>query len=60
DFRKKSARRKYRNDHWSPDPVRKGKGQPASSIRGRIKLTDEAKKLARKVWSSKGYDTSKM
>lgn len=60
DFRKKSARRKYRNDHWSPDPVRKGKGQPASSIRGRIKLTVEAKKLARKVWSSKGYDTSKM
>ena len=35
--------------HWTPDPARKGAGQPASSIRGRIKLCDEAKELARKV-----------
>jgi len=58
DFRKKSLRKQYRNDHCTPDPARKGAGQPASSIRGRIKLSDEAKKLARKVWKSKGYDIS--
>ena len=58
DFRQKSTRRKYRDDHWSPDPARKGKGQPPSSIRGRIKLTDQALRLANKVWKSKGYDVS--
>ena len=49
DFHMKILSKKYRNDHWTPDPARKGAGQPASSIRGRIKLCDEAKELARKV-----------
>lgn len=55
DFRKPSVRRRYRNDHWSPDPERNGKGQPPSSILGDIKPTREAKALARKVWEKQGY-----
>ncbi|MBS10002.1 MAG: hypothetical protein CME19_00170 [Gemmatimonadetes bacterium] len=54
DFRKEGARRKYRNDHWSPDPTRKGK-KPPSSILGRIEPDKEAQALAKKVWASKGY-----
>ena len=55
DFRKGSARRKYRNDNWSPDPDRSGKGQPTSSILGQIKPGADAQKLAKKVWAEKGY-----
>jgi len=55
DFRKEGVRRKYAKDHWSPDPSRKGKGQPASSIQGRIKPTDDARAFARKVWRERGY-----
>ena len=54
DFRKEGARRKYRNDHWSPDPTRKGK-KPPSSILGRIEPHKEAQALAKKVWATKGY-----
>ena len=57
DFRKEAARRKYRNDHWSPDPGRAGKGQPPSSILGRFEPKAEAKDLAREVWASRGYVT---
>ena len=55
DFRKEGPRRKYRNDHWSPDPERKGVGQPASSVIGKIVPSSDAKKLAKKEWASQGY-----
>jgi hypothetical protein len=55
DFRKESVRRKYAKDDWSPDPKRKKKGQPSSSILGDIEPGDEAKALAKKVWAGRGY-----
>ena len=56
DFREESVRRKYADDHWSPDPARAGKGQPTCSILGDIEPSSEARALATKVWSSRGYD----
>ena len=56
DFRDAKVRRRYRDDDWSPDPARRAKGQPPSSVLGNIELSDEAQRLARKVWRSKGYD----
>ena len=55
DFRKESVRRKYAKDDWSPNPKRKKKGQPSSSILGDIEPSKEAKALAKKVWASRGY-----
>ena len=55
DFRKESVRKKYAKDDWSPDPARKRKGQPTSSILGRIRPSTEARALAKEVWSSRGY-----
>ena len=55
DFRKESVRKKYAGDHWSPDPERRGKGQPPSSILGNIRPSQEAQNLAQKVWKSRGY-----
>ena len=55
DFRKESVRRKYAKDDWSPDPERKRKGQPPSSILGRIKPSPEALALSKKVWGERGY-----
>ena len=55
DFRRESVRRKYAQDDWSPDPERKKKGQPPSSILGAIEPAAEAKKLASKVWAAQGY-----
>ena len=31
DFRDEQVRSKYEDDHWSPDPARKGPGQPLPS-----------------------------
>ena len=55
DFRKESVRRKYAKDDWSPDPERAEKGQPESSILGRIKPSRKAVQFSRKVWKSKGH-----
>jgi predicted dehydrogenase len=57
DFRKESVRRKYVNDHWSPDPTRKRakKDIAPNSILGRIDQTPEALALAKKVWAKQGY-----
>jgi len=55
DFRKKSERKKYKNDHWNPDPAQKKKGDPWPSILGDIKPTEQGIKYARKVWKKEGY-----
>ena len=55
DFRKESVRKKYAGDDWSPDPARKAKGQPPSSILGNIRPGPEARALAKKVWQGRGY-----
>lgn len=56
DFRKPAIRKKYKDDHWSPDPARKAKGQPPSSILGDFRPKPAARKLAKKVWASRGYN----
>jgi predicted dehydrogenase len=55
DLRKEEVRRRYERDDWSPDPARKGPGQPPSSILGEIAPSKEAVDFARKVWRSMGY-----
>lgn len=41
DFRKEEVKKRYENDHWSPDPKDKGiSGQPAPSILGEVKIPD--------------------
>jgi len=55
DFRRESVRRKYAKDDWSPDPERKKKGQPDSSVLGNLEPSAAAKKLAAKVWAKQGY-----
>lgn len=56
DFRKKSVRRKYARDDWSPDPAKRRKGQPWPSILGEIKPTRKGLDYARKVWKKIGYE----
>ena len=56
DFRDEAVRRQYENDDWSPDPERAKEGQPPSSILGTIEPSDDAKKLAKKIWSEQDYD----
>lgn len=56
DFRKKSVRRKYARDDWSPDPAKRRKGQPWPSILGEIKPTRKGLDYARKVWKEIGYE----
>ncbi len=55
DFRKKSVRDKYRNDHWNPDPARHKKGYPLPSILGDIKPTPKGLAYARSIWDKMGY-----
>jgi predicted dehydrogenase len=55
DFRKESVRRRYAKDHWSPDPARRGPGQPESSLLGRIRPSKGAVEASRKIWAKEGY-----
>lgn len=49
DFRKEEIRKRYENDHWSPDPKDKNiPGQPAPSILGEIKIPDSVYKIMEK------------
>lgn len=56
DFRDEAVRKQYENDHWSPDPLRAGPGQPAPSVRGYIEKSPEALRSAREVWKRIGYE----
>jgi len=55
DFRKKSERKKYKNDHWNPDPTQKKKGDPWPSITGKVTPTEKGIRYARKNWKDVGY-----
>ena len=58
DFRTESARRKYRNDHWSPFPKDRDKApdQPPPSIHGVREPTTRQMAAARKVWRKMGME----
>ena len=55
DFRSEAVREQYATDDWSPDPERRKKGQPPSSILGHIEPPAEAHTLAKEVWAAQGY-----
>jgi predicted dehydrogenase len=55
DFHKKADRAKYKNDHWTPDPARRGKEGPWPSIRGKIVPSKKALAYAKKIWRANGY-----
>jgi hypothetical protein len=55
DFRKKSTRNAYRNDHWNPDPAQHKKGYPYPSILGDIKPSNKAMAYAKTVWKKCGW-----
>jgi predicted dehydrogenase len=55
DFHKKSVRAKYKNDHWTPDPDRRGKDGPWPSIQGKIVPQEKALAYAKKIWRKQGY-----
>jgi hypothetical protein len=53
DFRKKTVRDRYRDDHWNPDPTvpaAAGEPKPPCSLRGDIKPTKAQLAHARKIW----------
>ena len=54
DFRSSEEREKYEDDDWSPSPELARPGQPASSILGQIEPSEEARELARSIWSRGG------
>jgi predicted dehydrogenase len=54
DFREESVRRRFEDDHWSPDPTRAGERAPLS-VRGEITPSPEAMAFAREVWARQGY-----
>jgi len=55
DLRSESGRRRFANDHWSPDPAKHKKGQPWPSILGNIEPSAFALEAARADWARIGY-----
>ena len=55
DFRRESDRRQFANDHWSPDPTARKKGDPWPSIRGPVKPSPKALAYAKGIWRKMGY-----
>ncbi len=41
DFRSKAVRAKYRKDDWNPDPARRRKGMPYSSVLGDVRVSEK-------------------
>jgi len=54
DFRDKSQRKKYANDHWNPDPARRKEGYPWPSVLGDLKPKGLA--FAKQIWRKCGYE----
>ena len=48
DFLNKKAREKFRGDNWNPDPAIPCDDKPASSILGKIEISDENMEIFRK------------
>ena len=62
DFRDEEARRRYEDDHWTPDPVRARSLPPdmiaPSALGGPTIKSAEARQLAKQVWGEQGYAES--
>lgn len=50
DLRRKSVRKTFENDHWSPNPATRTSDQPWPSVLGDLRPTPEAKALAKQLW----------
>ena len=55
DFQKKEDRKKYANDDWSADPLKRKESSPWPSVLGEIKPTEEGLAFAQKIWEGMGY-----
>lgn len=55
DMRVEADRKKYENDHYTPNPEASKKYRLPSSMLGKIKLSDRGLKTARKHWNEVGY-----
>ncbi len=55
DFRDKTVRSQYADDHWQPDPARRREGDPWPSIMGEVKPSADALAYARRIWAEQGY-----
>ena len=55
DFRKKSTRQAYAQDHWQPDPTCRKEGDPWPSVRGEVPISRKGLGYARKIWKQQGY-----
>ncbi len=54
DLHDEEQRRRYADDHWSPDPAVAGPGQPAPSVLGHIEPPVEGVAFAQEVWADQG------
>lgn len=60
DFRFEKIRKKFANDHWSPDVKEKrAKYKAPNSVLGVIKQSPKAIALSQKVWAADGYKEDK-
>ena len=55
DFRRKSERKAFASDRWSPFPEDAGPGQPPASLLGNLKPNPAVAAHARKLWKKMGY-----
>jgi hypothetical protein len=55
DLRDEKVRKKFENDHWSPNPEAPKKFRMPCSVLGKVTPSPEAEKLAAKVWKEQGY-----
>ncbi len=55
DLRKKSERKAFAADRWSPFPEDAGPGQPPASLKGNLKPAPKVAAHARKLWKRMGY-----
>lgn len=51
DFHDPAERRRVADDHWSPDPSKRGPGQPHSSVLGDVTPSPTALAAAKETWA---------
>lgn len=55
DFRDRTVRDRYRDDHWHPDPARRTEPDPWPSVLGDVRPSQECLAFARQIWDQIGY-----
>ena len=57
DFRDRTVRDAYADDHWNPDPTRRTADDPWPSVTGDVEIPDERLEDARRIWREIGYES---